>query len=200
MPCTFLEANPELETNLLYRFRAALRALLNATNPYATSRAAPVDHSNSLECCICISPIAPFQALFVAPCSHCYHYKCISPILAQGLMFQCPLCRQVANLAAPVSTDEDAPDVDEELENELMAQMGLEPRPALQPQATFVEPPQPEVSVHEAPASPRREQVSSPETDGDEMDISDDVGAGTDLGEHDVQRRKTRSAQGAEPS
>jgi len=115
-------------------------------------------------------------------------------------MFQCPLCRQVANLAAPVSTDEDAPDVDEQLENELMAQMGLaEARPLLQPQATFVEAREPEVSIPEAPASPQREQVSSPETDGDEMDVSDqdsngvDAGGATDMGEDHGQRRKPRA-------
>ncbi|RKO87810.1 hypothetical protein BDK51DRAFT_13298, partial [Blyttiomyces helicus] len=57
------------------------------------------------DCCICIGAIGPFQALFIAPCSHCYHFKCVNSLLSQSAMFQCPLCRQVANLAASVSMD-----------------------------------------------------------------------------------------------
>ncbi|KAJ3091493.1 hypothetical protein HK102_000337 [Quaeritorhiza haematococci] len=90
------------------RFRAALKALLIATNPYATSEQKSADmesDSTSTDCCICIGAIGPFQALFIAPCSHCYHYKCVSVLLAQSAMFQCPLCRQVANLTASVSME-----------------------------------------------------------------------------------------------
>jgi len=53
----------------------------------------------------CISAIGPYQALFIAPCSHAFHYKCINTLLQQGYMFLCPLCRQVANLAASVSME-----------------------------------------------------------------------------------------------
>ncbi|KAJ3009773.1 hypothetical protein HKX48_007748 [Thoreauomyces humboldtii] len=94
------------------RFRTALRMLLAAANPFATSSAGggtvnpEDDSSGTVDCCICIGAIGPFQALFVAPCSHCYHYKCVHSILAQSAMFQCPMCRQVANLAASVSTDD----------------------------------------------------------------------------------------------
>ncbi|KAH6598954.1 hypothetical protein BASA50_003461 [Batrachochytrium salamandrivorans] len=87
------------------RFSAALRSLLAATNPYAiTSNDSSHDNGPS-ECCICIGEIAPYQALFIAPCSHCYHYKCVATIVVQSAMFQCPLCRQVANLTASVSSD-----------------------------------------------------------------------------------------------
>ncbi|KXS12012.1 hypothetical protein M427DRAFT_59881 [Gonapodya prolifera JEL478] len=121
-------------------FRAALRALLNATNPYATSHP-PGSPSNStaspnssrpsasVDCCICLCAIGPFQALFVAPCSHCYHYKCVQPLLNQGAMFQCALCRQVANLAASVSMDSLAElgrEEEEEMERELMKELGFE--------------------------------------------------------------------------
>ena len=93
-------------------FRNALRSLLTATNPYSSS-----SHSgsqlqlnnqqpgNSIDCCICLSCIGPFQALFIAPCSHCFHYKCIRHVLKESLMFPCPVCRQVANLDASVSME-----------------------------------------------------------------------------------------------
>jgi len=89
------------------RFMSALKALLSATNPYSTSfpGANEPPNNNSVDCCICLCHIGPFQALFIAPCSHCFHYKCIYPILLSGDMFLCPVCRQVANLKASVSSD-----------------------------------------------------------------------------------------------
>ncbi|KAJ3329998.1 hypothetical protein HDU76_006688 [Blyttiomyces sp. JEL0837] len=91
------------------RFRTALKALLQSSNPYGTaSNTSPTDddsENGSTDCCICINTIAPFQAIFIAPCSHCYHFKCVYQMLIQSSMFQCPICRQVANLAASVSTE-----------------------------------------------------------------------------------------------
>lgn len=84
------------------RFRTALQSLLSATNPWATNDTAS---EAMVDCCICIGSIGPYQALFVAPCSHCYHYKCVHTLLTQSLMFQCPMCRQVANLTASVSME-----------------------------------------------------------------------------------------------
>jgi len=52
-----------------------------------------------------LNVLAPLQALFLAPCAHAFHYKCVTPLLQLGVMFQCPLCRQVANLDAGVSTE-----------------------------------------------------------------------------------------------
>jgi len=103
------------------RFMSALRALLSATNPYSTSFPGinePINN-NSVDCCICLCHIGPFQALFIAPCSHCFHYKCISPIIcSSGDMFLCPVCRQVANLKASVSSDSLFDDDDEILEED----------------------------------------------------------------------------------
>ncbi|KAJ1677667.1 hypothetical protein EV182_005684, partial [Spiromyces aspiralis] len=59
------------------------------------------------ECCICLYPMGAFQALFVAPCSHCFHFKCIKPILFTSTGFSCPLCRTYADLEASVTVDED---------------------------------------------------------------------------------------------
>lgn len=97
----------------LVRFQQALKNLLLATNPYASSNDAVEDTSSiSTECCICIGAIGPYQALFISPCSHSFHYKCVSVILSQSAMFQCPMCRQVANLTASVSM-ESLNDIDE---------------------------------------------------------------------------------------
>lgn len=55
------------------------------------------------ECCICLNAIAPSQALFSAPCSHVYHYRCIRPLLNQHFpSFSCPLCRTYSDLDASV--------------------------------------------------------------------------------------------------
>ena len=73
---------------------------------------------SSTECTICLSSIAvsylsrppilpqletdnrqPCQALFIAPCSHTWHYKCIRPIIqTEYPAFLCPNCRAVADL------------------------------------------------------------------------------------------------------
>ncbi|PNS19365.1 E3 ubiquitin-protein ligase DMA2 [Sphaceloma murrayae] len=58
---------------------------------------------NSSECAICLNPVAPCQALFVAPCSHVWHYKCIRTLIYPDWpAFQCPNCRAYADLEADV--------------------------------------------------------------------------------------------------
>jgi hypothetical protein len=54
----------------------------------------------------------PCQSLFVAPCSHVWHYKCIRPILNGPTWpnFLCPNCRAVADLEEDV---EDPPDFED---------------------------------------------------------------------------------------
>ncbi|KAG1146427.1 hypothetical protein G6F37_004749 [Rhizopus arrhizus] len=69
------------------------------------------------ECCICLYCIAPFQALFIAPCSHVYHYRCLRPLLQQNYPgFSCPLCRTYSNLEDSVAVEEE----------EVMHMLGLE--------------------------------------------------------------------------
>ena len=83
------------------RFKSALSSLVNATNASYTPKP-----NDGVDCCICLCDIGPFQALFVAPCSHCFHFKCIKPVLiTPSIMFPCPVCRQVANLEASVSME-----------------------------------------------------------------------------------------------
>ncbi|KAF2161367.1 hypothetical protein M409DRAFT_59083 [Zasmidium cellare ATCC 36951] len=64
---------------------------------------------NSSECSICLNPVAPCQALFVAPCSHVWHYKCVRNLIhgPQWPNFVCPNCRFVADLDADVEQPED---------------------------------------------------------------------------------------------
>ncbi|KAI8822914.1 uncharacterized protein EV422DRAFT_522658 [Fimicolochytrium jonesii] len=99
---------------LRHLFQEALGALLTLANPYSSNRNAKCAcvRSNPQhpapdppQCVICLSGMGPYQALFLAPCSHAYHFKCVKSILYQGHMFSCPLCRQAANLDASVSMD-----------------------------------------------------------------------------------------------
>ncbi|SAM05029.1 hypothetical protein [Absidia glauca] len=60
---------------------------------------------NVEECCICLYALAPFQSLFVAPCSHTFHYKCVRPLLNNHPGFLCPLCRSYADLDASVAVE-----------------------------------------------------------------------------------------------
>ncbi|KAI8881464.1 SMAD/FHA domain-containing protein, partial [Backusella circina FSU 941] len=67
-----------------------------------------ITSSNDIEeCCICLYAIAPFQALFVAPCSHAFHFKCCYPLLNNYPGFNCPLCRTYADLDANVAIEAD---------------------------------------------------------------------------------------------
>lgn len=71
--------------------------------------------THSSECSICLCPVAPCQALFVAPCSHVWHYKCIREIIYPSWpSFQCPNCRAYADLEADV----DPPEEDEDDEDD----------------------------------------------------------------------------------
>ncbi|KAF2209160.1 hypothetical protein CERZMDRAFT_10562, partial [Cercospora zeae-maydis SCOH1-5] len=64
---------------------------------------------NSSECSICLNSVAPCQALFVAPCSHVWHYKCIRGLIhgPNYPNFLCPNCRFVADLEAEVEQPEE---------------------------------------------------------------------------------------------
>ncbi|KAL8674994.1 MAG: hypothetical protein Q9168_000588 [Polycauliona sp. 1 TL-2023] len=89
--------------------------------------------AQSSECAICLMSIAPCQALFVAPCSHVWHYKCIRPILNDHKTFPsflCPNCRAVADLDADVD-DPDAMVDWEEDEDSSESVAGPKEAPAL---------------------------------------------------------------------
>ncbi|KAK3835955.1 MAG: SMAD/FHA domain-containing protein [Linnemannia elongata] len=79
-----------------------------STNTLKTIRSlTTADAASCTDCCICLFRIASFQSLFVAPCSHVYHFKCIRPmLLAHHPGFLCPLCRTFADLEATVEIDD----------------------------------------------------------------------------------------------
>jgi hypothetical protein len=92
---------------------AAFQQLKNQIN---TTSTAIKTKEEIQECCICLYCIAPFQALFIAPCSHIYHYRCLRPLLTQNYPgFSCPLCRTYSNLEASVAVEE----------NEVLQMLGL---------------------------------------------------------------------------
>ncbi|KAJ7688038.1 hypothetical protein B0H17DRAFT_901569, partial [Mycena rosella] len=108
-------------TNALKNLKTlAIAAPAAAGAAAATKRKAPAP-GNIPDCCICASPSLscvprPFaptlcclfpvsirQALFIAPCSHAFHYKCLRPLLeAHHPAFSCPLCRTFADLEEDV--------------------------------------------------------------------------------------------------
>ncbi|KAK2464070.1 hypothetical protein APHAL10511_003900 [Amanita phalloides] len=58
------------------------------------------------DCCICLFSVTIRQALFIAPCSHAFHFKCIRPLIeAHHPAFSCPLCRTYADLEEDVEVD-----------------------------------------------------------------------------------------------
>ncbi|KAF2188969.1 hypothetical protein K469DRAFT_564943 [Zopfia rhizophila CBS 207.26] len=75
--------------------------------------------TTSSECSICLMSIAPCQSLFVAPCSHVWHYKCIRPILNGHTWpnFLCPNCRAVTDLEADVEEPGDFEEWDDDVAN-----------------------------------------------------------------------------------
>ncbi|CEJ82692.1 hypothetical protein VHEMI02741 [[Torrubiella] hemipterigena] len=79
---------------------------LNSFNVAAHKRLRTLnmESSTSQDCSICLNSIAPCQSLFVAPCSHTWHFKCIRSLLVspQYPIFVCPNCRAGADLEADV--------------------------------------------------------------------------------------------------
>ncbi|KFH41647.1 E3 ubiquitin-protein ligase-like protein [Hapsidospora chrysogenum ATCC 11550] len=71
-----------------------------------TSKAGPAGRSSSTsqDCSICLNSISPCQSLFVAPCSHTWHFKCVRALLTspQYPIFICPNCRAGADLEADI--------------------------------------------------------------------------------------------------
>lgn len=54
-------------------------------------------------CVICLCDIKPGQPMFVASCSHVWHYRCIRPLLVKTYpQFLCPTCKGVCDLEAEI--------------------------------------------------------------------------------------------------
>ncbi|WVQ79686.1 hypothetical protein IAT38_001786 [Cryptococcus sp. DSM 104549] len=100
----------EFNTNALKQ----LKALGGATDTPESKGKAPESTGKKsrasvsvTDCCICLFSVTVCQSLFIAPCSHVFHYKCIRPLLLQHHPgFSCPLCRTFANLEEDVETED----------------------------------------------------------------------------------------------
>ncbi|CAG8799290.1 1058_t:CDS:2, partial [Cetraspora pellucida] len=76
---------------------------INALKQFKQLMSPEALRQQTTDCCICLCGIGPCQALFFAPCSHIFHYKCIRPLLVNHHPgFLCPLCRSFADLEAPI--------------------------------------------------------------------------------------------------
>ncbi|KAG5351227.1 hypothetical protein C0989_007382 [Termitomyces sp. Mn162] len=83
----------------------------NTLNVLKTLQAAPptAPKTQIPDCCICLFSVTIRQALFIAPCSHTFHYKCIRPLLeTHHPAFSCPLCRTYADLEEDVEVEAEA--------------------------------------------------------------------------------------------
>lgn len=87
----------------------AHKRLLKNAGVKSRTRDSDAASTNSSECSICLNPVAPCQALFVAPCSHVWHYKCVHDFIhgPNYPNFLCPNCRAAADLEADVEQPED---------------------------------------------------------------------------------------------
>lgn len=81
---------------------------------------------SSTECTICLNAIAPCQALFVAPCSHTWHFKCARKLLDEPPIseFTCPNCRAQTYLDADVDEPDEYPESGSEVADS-MEQLSL---------------------------------------------------------------------------
>ncbi|GAB7347130.1 hypothetical protein MBLNU459_g3254t1 [Dothideomycetes sp. NU459] len=106
--------NTQTHQNLLKRAQGGAK---KDTKDAKDAKDTDAQSAASSECSICLNPVAPCQALFVAPCSHVWHYKCIRTLIYPNWpSFQCPNCRAYADLEADVDESEEESD-DEQQED-----------------------------------------------------------------------------------
>ncbi|KAH8110234.1 SMAD/FHA domain-containing protein, partial [Phellopilus nigrolimitatus] len=80
-----------------------LKALSSQPSSGKPASKGAISKSGISDCCICLFSVTVHQSLFIAPCSHVFHYKCIRPMLLMHHPgFSCPLCRTFANLEEDV--------------------------------------------------------------------------------------------------
>ncbi|KAG8806835.1 hypothetical protein FRC17_004773, partial [Serendipita sp. 399] len=113
-------------TNALAQLKALSNLTSSVSAPVATTSGAnrsKTKKSAVSDCCICLFPVTVCQALFIAPCSHSFHYKCIrGTLFERHPNFSCPLCRSFHNLEADVEIE-----MEEEEEWEELPEAGQTP-------------------------------------------------------------------------
>ncbi|KAL7935163.1 hypothetical protein V8C35DRAFT_266183 [Trichoderma chlorosporum] len=127
----------------------------------ANTGAGSASSTSSQDCSICLNSIAPCQSLFVAPCSHTWHFKCVRALLTspQYPIFICPNCRAGADLEADVE------DPSEEWQN--LDDFEAPEEPAA---PTTIDAPTPEIEL--PPPSPSEEPQEATVQETDTMDVT----------------------------
>ncbi|QLQ79673.1 hypothetical protein HG537_0C03210 [Torulaspora globosa] len=79
------------------------------------------------DCSICLSKIKPCQAMFISPCSHCWHFQCIRRLVMTSYpQFVCPNCRLTCDLEASLENSDSETESDDESEGgQLVDEMGV---------------------------------------------------------------------------
>jgi len=147
--------------------------------------------SYSQDCSICLNSIAvclpaltspsqiphadfffyqPCQCLFVAPCSHTWHFKCIRSLLASPSypIFICPNCRAAADLEAEVEDPEEWEQLDSDEGDRPQEGALLHARDSLDNQSSLPPPRRSRESVR----STRQAQISPQPRDVDVQDTT----------------------------
>ncbi|RKF53188.1 putative ring finger protein [Golovinomyces cichoracearum] len=126
------------------------------------------------DCSICLSLIAPCQPLFVAPCSHTWHYKCIRMIIngPNWPHFVCPNCRNVADLEAEL----------EEIHDEEWEEVKIEEKSADEGNLTELSSQSPEFEDNSPRANLSAKEPDPQEPEGLEANIAAGYSS-TNLGE-----------------
>ncbi|ROT38449.1 SMAD/FHA domain-containing protein [Sodiomyces alkalinus F11] len=140
-------------------------------------------NSSSQDCSICLNSIAPCQSLFVAPCSHTWHYKCIRSLLnnPQYPIFVCPNCRMAADLEADIEDPEedwDQVDMDEPVKAEDNADSTPQvdnPPPAPPVPTAPLAPPAPPAPPAPTQPLPRTRDSSGSRSSRDDSDAAREV-------------------------
>ncbi|KAI8392963.1 Zinc finger RING-type profile [Nakaseomyces glabratus] len=73
--------------------------------------------SDEEDCSICLSKIKPCQAIFISPCAHTWHFRCVRRLVMLAYpQFVCPNCRSTCDLEASLdnSDSESESDLDSE--------------------------------------------------------------------------------------
>lgn len=66
------------------------------------------DTTELQNCAICFGSLLPCQPLFIAPCAHGWHYRCIRPLLVRSYpLFRCPNCRNTYDLEEDEEEEEE---------------------------------------------------------------------------------------------
>ena len=105
--------NNELDVNEMIRKHDYNERVLNQVKDISGSYNSSTlnnknDNEEEMKCVICLFEVKICQALFVAPCSHTFHYKCIRKLVNQHYpCFSCPVCRTFADLEEDDEEDDE---------------------------------------------------------------------------------------------